>query len=159
MERISKHISYQEGIRSETARKNNINNTPGTEQLKAMKLVAEKVFEPLREHLREPILVTSFFRSWGVNSHKDVKGSKTSSHLKGEAMDIMAPANAGYNNADMFAHILKNLDYDQLIWEYGTDQNPAWVHVSYRETGNRKQVLKAVNQNGKTTYAVWSGLQ
>lgn len=115
-----------------------------------MRLLADRVFEPLREYMREPIYISSFFRSKEVNC--SVGGATASQHMAGEAMDIHAVDSSPYNNADLFYYIKDHIEFDQLIWEFGTDRNPDWVHVSYSASGNRKQVLKAVKRNGKTVY-------
>ncbi|MCC8146444.1 MAG: D-Ala-D-Ala carboxypeptidase family metallohydrolase [Bacteroidales bacterium] len=147
---ISEHISYKEAVYSNTALKHNLNNAPGENHIKAMELIAENVFEPARNYFMEPILITSFFRSPQVN--KAIGGSRTSSHLKGEAIDMKAPTNAGYTNADLFEYILEKLEFDQLIWECGNYYNPDWVHVGYKIRGNRKQILRCLKQNGKKIY-------
>ena len=140
MENISKHITVAEATKSQNAVRAGIDNTPNAEQLTAMKLVAEKCFEPLRVWYGKPIGISSFFRNSDVN--KLAKGSKTSQHVKGEAIDIDADLfNNGITNAEIFNYIKDNLEFDKLIWEYGTDKNPAWVHVSYSAKGNRKQIL------------------
>jgi zinc D-Ala-D-Ala carboxypeptidase len=146
MKRISDHISYSEAISSAAGRKYGLPNKPNEEQLKSMMLVACKVFEPLRKHFNEPIYILSFFRSPEVN--KKVGGSRTSQHMKGEAMDIQAKDG---NNAKLFNYIKDNLDFDQLIWEFGTSENPDWVHVSY-SIKNRKNVIRAKKVLGKTFY-------
>ena len=139
--KISKHISYKEGTHSNTATRRRMRNEPDEVQLKAMKLLSKEVFEPLRAHFDQPIRVNSFFRSAALN--KAIGGSRTSQHCSGEAIDI--DATNGVTNKQLFDYIKDNLDFDQLIWEFGTDKNPDWVHVSYTETrANRKQILKAV---------------
>lgn len=151
MERISTHITYSEAIKSDTAKRMQLRNTPTEEQLENMTLLANKVFEPLREYFREPVRISSFFRSQEVN--KSVGGSTTSQHTTGEAMDICAFASSGYTNADLFYYVLEKLVFDQLIWEFGTDRNPDWVHVSYSAKGkNRRKALKAIRVNGKVSY-------
>lgn len=149
-DKISKHISYEEATYSTTAKRLGIDNTPDDFQLASMVLVAEKVFEPLREHFCVPIGVTSFFRSEPLNTA--LRGSKTSSHMKGEAIDIDGDLYGTVNNADIFNYIADNLEFDQLIWEFGNDNQPAWVHVSYSCEGNRMQKLKAYKSNGRTAY-------
>lgn len=150
MKRISQHISYPEAIHSYTAKRLHIDNTPNRLQLAAMRNVANKVFEPLREFVGNPIKINSFFRSYKLN--KAIGGARNSQHMTGEAIDI--DDTYGYaTNAEMFHFIKNNLDFDQLIWEMGDDNNPDWIHVSYRLTGkNRHQILKAVRKNGKTRY-------
>ena len=135
MKRISKHISYKEAVGSNYAKQKGIKNKPNEEQVENMKLLAEEVFEPLREWVDAPIKVNSMFRSLELNTA--LKGSKTSSHMKGEAMDITSMG--GKSNLEMFHYIKDNLCFDQLIWEFGKE--PKWLHVSYNKDNNRKQVL------------------
>lgn len=141
MSQISAHISYAEATKSQAAVRAKIDNSPNESQLAAMKLVAEKCFEPLRKYHGKPIAITSFFRNEKVN--KLVGGSATSQHMKGEAMDIDADVfNNGITNKQIFDWLKANVEFDQLIWEYGNKQNPDWVHVSYRADGkNRNQIL------------------
>ena len=153
MKKISKHISYKEATHSNYAKQNNITNKPKAEDVKNMELLAEMVFEPLREWVDCPIRVNSMFRSEELNSA--LKGSHTSSHLKGQAIDIttMACDKEGCkSNLDMFHYIKDNLDFDQLIWEFGAE--PRWLHVSYKnEKDNRKQVLVTKKRG---VYYTWS---
>ena len=150
MKNISKHISYKEGIFSATAIRYGIDNTPNDCELKAMMVLAEKVFEPLREHFGVPIKINSFFRCKALN--KKVGGSPTSQHVKGEAVDL-DDTFGGVTNAEMFQYIVDNLDYDQIIWEFGNDKNPDWVHVSYVSPDkNRRIKLRAIRRNGRTSY-------
>lgn len=138
MKNISKYITYSEAVTSQTATRLGISNVPNNEQLVNMQLVAIRVFDVVREHFGVPLRVSSFFRNEATN--RAVKGSKTSQHVKGQAIDIQALK--GITNKQIFDYIKDNLDFDQLIWEFGTQQNPAWVHVSYvSKEKNRKQVL------------------
>lgn len=149
--RISENISYTEATKSRTAIKLGLDNRPNGVQFKNMQTVAEKVFEPIREYYGVPIAVTSFFRSKEVN--KEIGGSKTSQHCKGEAMDLDADVYGLIRNRDIFNYIKDNLEFDQLIWEFGDDRNPDWVHVSYSEGNNRGIMLRASrtkNMFGKT---------
>ena len=150
--KISEHISFKEGIKSHTATRLGIDNSPSELDLIRMQTVAEKVFEPLRKWVDGPIAINSFYRSPKLNSA--IGGSKSSQHCIGCALDL--DDNYGYKtNAEMFDYIKNNLDYDQMIWEFGTDENPNWVHVSYvSEDTNRRRLLKASKINGKTTYSV-----
>ena len=150
MSKISKHISYEEATYSTTANRRGIDNTPGDEELASMICAAERIFEPVREHFGVPIGVTSFYRSEALN--RAVGGSRTSSHIKGEAMDLDADLYGGLTNREIFDYIKCNLEFDQLIWEFGNDENPAWVHVSYSSMSNRGEVLKASKVNGRTVY-------
>jgi hypothetical protein len=148
---ISKHLSLAEVIRSETAKRKGISNMPTEEHLDNFKALAENVFEKIRAHFGVPIHISSGYRSKELN--KLIGGSSTSQHCFGEAIDIdMDGSASGVTNADIFNYIKDNLEYDQLIWEGGTDKNPDWVHVSYSKKKNRKQRLKAVIKNGKTSY-------
>ena len=150
--KISDHITYAEAIHSSTAKRKGIDNTPNPTQVETMKLTAEKIFEPLREWVGGPIKVNSFFRSTELNTA--IGGSKTSQHCKGQAIDI-DDVFGHKTNAEMFKWIKGNLNFDQMIWEFGTDTNPNWVHISYvSDEDNRNRCLKAYKQNGKTKYKV-----
>ena len=146
MKRISKHISYKEAVGSNYAKQKGIKNKPNEEQVENMKLLAEEVFEPLREWVGAPIKVNSMFRSLELNTA--LKGSKTSSHMKGEAMDITSMG--GKSNLEMFHYIKDNLCFDQLIWEFGKE--PKWLHVSYNKDNNRQQVLVTKKRGVYYTY-------
>ena len=147
---ISEHISYKEGIYSDTALRRGLDNTPNDEQLQCMEEIAENVFEPLREWVGGPIKVNSFFRGKPVNTA--IGGYRKSQHMKGQAMDIDDVF--GYKtNAEMYHYIKDSLDFDQLIWEFGDDENPDWIHVSYvSHRPNRKKLTVAFKKNGKTRY-------
>ena len=149
-EKISKHVSYKEGVRSRTADRRGLDNTPNESQLKCMKEIAEGLFEPLREWVGGPIKINSFFRGEPVNTA--IGGSKYSQHMKGQAIDI--DDTFGHKtNAEMYHYIKDNLDFDQLIWEFGDDKNPNWIHVSYvTHRENRKKLTIAKRVNGKTKY-------
>jgi len=150
--KISNHISYKEATASQTAVRKGIDNTPSEYQLQNMKLVAEKIFEPLREHFKRPIAINSFFRSQKLN--KAIGGATGSQHTQGRAIDIDDTL-GGVTNKQMFDWIKDNLDFDQLIWEFGNEKNPDWVHVSYvSENENRRRVLRALKKNGKTIYTI-----
>lgn len=156
MKDISKHITYNEAVYSDTAKRLGIKNTPNEEQLVNMKIVANFVFEPLYRHFNTKIGISSFYRSKALN--KAVNGSKSSQHIKGEAIDIDADIFGKITNKQIFDFIKDNLEFDQLIYEYGTDENPDWVHVSYTiDRPNRKQMLRTSKVNGKPkteTYSV-----
>ena len=147
---ISDHISYKEGTYSATGLRRGLDNTPNDEQLKCMEEVAENIFEPLREWVGGPIKVNSFFRGEPVNTA--IGGSKYSQHMKGQAMDL--DDTFGYKtNAEMYHYIKDNLDFDQLIWEFGDDENPNWIHISYvSHRTNRKKLTVALKKNGRTKY-------
>ena len=151
--KISDNITYAEAIHSQTAKRRGIDNTPTAKQVEVMKLTAEKIFEPLRKFVGGPIKVNSFFRSAELN--KAIGGSKTSHHCKGQAIDI-DDVFGHKTNAEMYNWVKENLNFDQMIWEFGTDMNPNWVHISYvSEEDNRNRCLKAYkDERGKTKYKV-----
>ena len=151
-DRISEHVSLKEAIKSNTATRLQIKNEPRELDLVRMIKIAEKVFEPLREWVGGPIKVNSFYRSPELNSA--IGGSKNSQHCIGCALDI--DDTFGHKtNAQMFDYIKNNLDFDQMIWEFGDDDNCDWVHVSYvSEDANRRRLLKATKINGKANYRI-----
>ena len=149
---ISEHISYKEGTYSATATRREIDNTPNNEQLHNMEIIAEKVFEPLREWVGGPIKINSFFRCPKLN--KAIGGSSKSQHCQGQAIDIDDTYGV-VANSEMYHYIKDNLDFDQLIWEFGDDDNPNWIHVSYiSEDSNRRRCLKAYKEQGRSKYMV-----
>ncbi len=149
---LSKHVSMKEGVYSITAKRLGLDNTPSDEHIANMELISEKIFEPLRCHVNGPIKINSFYR--GPKLNKAIGGSSKSQHCSGQAIDI--DDSYGYaSNADMYKYIKNNLNFDQMIWEFGTDNNPDWVHVSYvSESANRNRCLKAYRENGKTKYMI-----
>ena len=149
---ISEHISYKEGVYSITATRLGVENIPNDEQLNNMELLAEKVFEPLREWVSGPIKVNSFFR--GSELNRAIGGARKSQHMKGQAIDIDDTFGLA-TNAEMYHWIKENLDFDQLIWEFGDDDNPNWLHVSYvSKEDNRNRCLKAYKEQGRSKYMV-----
>lgn len=147
---LSKNLSLAEMIRSESAKRNGISNMPTEEHLSNMKKLAINVFQPIREHFNVPIHISSGYRSLALN--KAIKGSKTSQHVLGQAVDIDVDVSSnGINNKMIFEFIKNNIDFDQLINEF----NYSWVHVSYNPNGKqRKQILDATKSNGKTVYSI-----
>jgi hypothetical protein len=149
--KISTHLNLAEVTRSDSAKRHNIDNTPTAEHLENFKLLAEKVFEPIRLHFKTPIFISSGYRSKALNDL--IKGSASSQHCKGQAIDIdMDGSKGGVTNKMVFDFIKSRLDFDQLIAEFPENSNPAWVHVSYVKTGNRKQILVAKRISGATRY-------
>lgn len=144
MNNISEHITYNEAIRTS----HNVDNTPNETQLNAMKLVAVNCFEPMRQYYGKPMKINSFFRGPKVNQL--VGGSSTSQHPKGEAIDTTTGNKI--DNKAVFEWARHNIAFDQLIYEFGDESGPDWIHVSFSATSNRKQVLKAIKENGKTKY-------
>jgi zinc D-Ala-D-Ala carboxypeptidase len=149
MTQLTKNFSLSEMVKSETALRHGLNNTPGQAEIAALKLLAEKVLQPVRDHFAKGVKVNSGFRHPEVNAR--VGGSKTSDHCKGQAADIEIP---GVANGDLAEWIKNNLEYTQLILEFYTPGIPdsGWVHVSYNPANLKKQVLTATRQNGKTVY-------
>lgn len=149
--KISEHLDLSELIRSDSAKRNGISNMPTEEHIANFKILAEKVFEPIRNNFRCPIHISSGYRSKDLNIF--IGGSLSSQHCKGEAIDIdMDGSPNGVTNKMVYDYIKDNLQFDQLIWEFGNDSNPDWVHVSYNKNKNRAQKLKATKSNGKTIY-------
>jgi len=147
---LSKNLALAEVTRSETAKRRGISNMPTPEHIENFKKLAENIFQPIRDHFGVPIRISSGYRSAALN--KAVGGSSSSQHCKGEAIDIDMDGTA-ITNKQIFDFIKANLNFDQLIWEFGTDANPDWVHVSYNSDGaQRKQILKAVKAGGATKY-------
>jgi hypothetical protein len=156
---LSKNLALAEVTRSETAKRKGISNMPAPEHIENFKKLAENVFQPIRDHFGCPIHISSGYRSEALNkaiggAGKMVNGKyvPSSQHCTGEAIDIDMDGTS-ITNKQVFDYIKDNLNFDQLIWEFGTDANPDWVHVSYESTGKqRKQILKAVKKGSATTY-------
>ena len=152
MERISEHISYKEAIKSNTAMRLDIDNTPDPYEITNMHGLAANIFEPLREWVDGPIKISSFFRCTDLN--RAIGGSNRSQHCQGRAIDI-DDTYGRKTNAEMYAYIKDNLDFDQIIWEFGNDVNPDWVHISYVSANeNRGRCLKARRVRGKAVYSI-----
>lgn len=149
-ENISTHITYEEATRTNTGLK----NIPNDIQLGKMKLIADKVFEPLRNHFNKPIGISSFFRSKEVNYK--IGGVKTSQHLLGEAIDIISINDL--TNIEMGLWVFNNLKYDQLIFENIKDEDCGWIHISYTSTGNRQQTLVMIKSKNKSMYFPYKSL-
>jgi len=156
---ISANLTLKEVSKSLTATRRGIDNEPQGEHLTNLIKLANNVFQPIREHFGKPIFVSSGYRSKDLNkaiggAHKIIKGEyvATSQHCKGEALDLDNDGRGYPSNADIFWYIYDHLEFDQLIFEFGSMENPSWVHVSYKSEGNRKQVLRASKSNGRTIY-------
>ena len=139
-------------LKSRTATRLGLSNSPNEEHVKNMQALAENIFQPLRDYFGVPIHISSGYRSEALN--KAIGGSKSSQHCKGEAMDIDRDGYSQPDNAQIFEYIKNNLDFDQMIWEFGTQKNPEWVHVSHKRDGkNRAELLVAYKTSyGKTKY-------
>ena len=145
--KISKHLTLAELIRSESAKRLGISNMPTDEHIENLKQLAENIFEPIREHFNHPIYISSGYRSKALNSA--IGGSMNSQHSRGMAIDIDMDGTIIKNSA-IFEYA-KSLPFDQLIWEFGTKDNPDWVHISYSPL-HRRQILYAKKEYGKTIY-------
>lgn len=147
---ISEHITYEEATKTQTATRLGLMNDPDETTIISMRAVALAIFEPLRKHVDKPIHVSSFYRCHELNAA--IGGVPSSQHCTGEAMDLDADTFGGLTNRDIFNYIRDNLKFDQLIWEFGDDNQPAWVHVSYSRIKNRNNVLRATKVAGNTRY-------
>ena len=149
--KLSENLSLKEVVKSNTAIRRGIDNTPNKEQLKNLELIADNIFQPLRDELGV-IYVSSGFRCKDLNIA--LGGSRSSQHCKGEALDLDNDGkNGAASNTEIFNYIKNNLVFDQLIWEFGDNKKPNWVHVSYtNKEPNRMQILKAYKKDGKTKY-------
>ena len=149
---LSYHLTLEEATKSATAIRKGIFNLPVDEHLAALVNAANKVFEPIRNYFNVPIGISSGYRSDALN--EAIGGSKRSQHSKGEALDIDADIYGGITNKQIFDFVKDNLEFDQLIWEFGTDNEPNWVHVSIKHFGEqRKQILRASRVGGKVHYS------
>ena len=151
--KLSKNLSLSECTKSNTANRLGINNTPDDEWIvENLKGIAEEVFQPIRNAFKCPIYVSSGYRSEELN--RAIGGSIRSQHVQGRALDLDADVFGGCTNGEIFQYILNNLTFDQLIWEFGDQDNPDWVHVSYVRDGvNRGRCLKACrDEKGKVYY-------
>jgi len=150
---IGKYLTLEECCKSATAIRLGIDNKPNQQQIIALQALASNVYDKCCQHFLLKIPVTSGFRSKALNDA--ISGSSGSSqHMRGEAFDLdLDGTTNGVTNAQLFNYIKQHLDFDQLIWEFGTDSNPDWVHVSYDVAGkNRKNVFKGFRANGKVHY-------
>ena len=146
---LTANFSLTEMVKSETALRHGMENTPGEAEIAALRLLCEKVLQPVRDHYGVGVKVNSGYRSPDVNSK--VGGSRTSDHCKGMAADLEIP---GVANADLAQWVKDNLEFTQLILEFYTPGIPdsGWVHVSYDPDNLKKQVMTATKKDGKTVY-------
>jgi hypothetical protein len=154
---LSKNLKLDEVVKSTTAKRLGINNEPDEWTTENLRQVAINIFQPLRDSFGCPIYVSSGYRSADLNTA--IGGSSRSQHVEGRALDLDADVYGSCTNSQIFNWIKDNLEFDQLIWEFGDQDNPDWVHVSYVYDGiNRKRCLKACrDDNGKTYYEVIFG--
>jgi hypothetical protein len=145
---LSKHVTKQEFELSPTAIRLGIDNQMNEEQTTKAILLCVNVFEPIRAKVGHPIKINSGFRSAKLN--KKIGGSTTSQHCKGEAMDL------DLHDKDIFEWIIKNITFDQLIWEGGNQHSADWFHISYKKDGNRNEVLRMIKKQGQTLYVPYT---
>ena len=150
MKKLSENFTLEEMIVSPTAARMGIDNTPTPIVITNLRNLVKTILQPAREFLGIAIFVTSGFRCKMLNIA--IGGSRTSQHMKGEAADLQCA-----DNAALFRFIYENCKFDQLIWEFGDDDQPLWVHVSRCFAGNRQQVLRARTVSGKTVYEKFNG--
>jgi zinc D-Ala-D-Ala carboxypeptidase len=144
--KLSEKFSLADVTRSDTATRRGFD-----EQFKPEQRVidnAKEVCVNILDKIPQAFFISSFYRCKRLN--RAIGGSATSDHMEGCAVDIDSQNNI--NNRIIFDFIRMNCKFDQLIYEFGNEFNPDWVHVSYRKTGNRNQILKAIKQNGNTKY-------
>ena len=147
---LSKNFSLQELIKSQTAERKGIDNTPSPEHQENLKLLCTSILQPIRDHFSRVVSVSSGYHSPELCT---AIGSKiTSQHARGEAADFEI---FGLSNKTLADYIDSELHYDQLILEYWkeSDPNSGWVHCSFSQGKNRRQYLKAYkDENNKTRY-------
>lgn len=144
-DKLSQHFSYDEMTRSQTAKRNDINNTPNLKQIDNLIDLCENILEPIRGHFKKPVTITSGFRCIELN--KKIGSTDKSQHTKGQAVDFVV--NGDITVADVWKWIIESdLDFDQVIYEFGR-----WIHVSFKKNGkNRHKCSVARRVNGKTRY-------
>lgn len=147
--KLSQNLTLAEAVKSNTAKRRHIDNTPNEETIDNLKVTADKIFQPIRDHFKKPIYVSSMYRCEQLNGV--VGGSKFSKHITGEAIDIDNDGTS-VSNKDIFNFIKDNLKFDVLIWEFGID-SPNWIHCSYVERLNRGQVYINSTEDGLQLYS------
>jgi len=146
---LSKNFWLSELIKSSTAERKGIDNTPTTEHLVNLTVITQQILQPVREHFGV-ITVNSGYRGPKLNTA--IGGSKSSQHMNGEAVDF---EQLGTPNPTVAKWITENLVWDQIILEFYKkgEPNSGWIHCSYKKNGqNRKKITTALVQNGKTAY-------
>jgi len=148
--KLSKNFTLKEFTKSQTAERRGIDNTPNDEHLENAEFLFGNVVQKVRDNFG-PTTINSGYR--GPELNEAVGGSKKSQHCHGQAADIEVP---GVSNYEVAKWITDNCDFDQVILEFYTPGIPdsGWVHVSYKQEGNRKSILTAMKENGKTVYKV-----
>ncbi|MAO23073.1 MAG: peptidase M15 [Phycisphaerae bacterium] len=151
--KLSRNLTLKEVVKSNTATRLGIDNNPDDWGIENLRAIAENIFQPIRDHFGVPIGVSSGYR--GKDLNKAIGGSKYSQHMTGEALDLDADMYGKITNADIFKFVKNNLHWDQMIWEFGDDEEPNWVHISYKPSGgNRKQIKRAYRDSKGVHYKV-----
>ena len=153
--KLSKNLSLSEVTKSNTAMRRGIDNSPTETHIENLKYIAEKVFQPIRNHFGVPIYISSGYRSQALN--EVIGGSPRSFHSHGMALDLDQDGrNRGVSNADVFFYIKECLPFTELIWEFGDENNPNWVHVAIAEGREDEKKIKIAEKiNNKTQYKIW----
>lgn len=146
---LSRSFHLSEFVKSDTALRLGLDNTPGPREIEALRLLCVHVLQPVRDYFARPVIMSSGYRGPALN--RAVRGSPTSQHCKGEAGDFEIP---GLSNYEVARWMERNLNYDQLILEFYTrgQPNSGWIHASYRAGRLRNQELTAVSTGGKVVY-------
>jgi len=145
MSNLTAHFTLAEFTRSESAKRHGVSNEPTPEHLQNIIALCVNVLEPLRARFG-PINISSGYRSKTLN--RWIGGQLKSQHLVGEAADLDMDGFSTVSNKEIFDYIKDNLTFDQLLNEF----NYSWIHVSYSKITNRKQVLNAIKDKGRTVY-------
>ena len=147
---LSNSFTLNELIKSQEATRLSINNVPNEEQIQNLKILCEKILQPLRDYYGLPVSISSGYRS--VALCEAIGSSAKSQHTKGQAADFEI---FGVANKDISDFIVKNFEYDQCILEFWNENEPnsGWVHCSFSSKYNRRQYLKAQKVNGKIVYS------
>ena len=146
--RLSKNFALSEMVKSATAERLGVDNSPSDIHLVNLTHLAIHILQPVRDQFGV-ITINSGYRSPSLNAN--VCGSKTSQHCNGQAADFESFSTP---NPDLAKWIANNLEFDQLILEFydGVNPNSGWVHCSYNLMGNRKKILTALKTGGKVVY-------
>lgn len=143
-DKLSRYLTYEQVIYSATALKHGIDNQPTESHMKNLRYLGLNIYDPLFDHFGDKLIITSVYRSASLN--KFVEGSESSQHLRGQAIDLKV--SSPFSTRELFKYIVENLDFDQVIWEFGTNEAPRWVHVSIKEIGNRYKKTQAISGKG-----------
>jgi hypothetical protein len=167
--KLSKNFSLSELTKSSSATRWGFNEqfNPPDDVIKNLMLLCNKVLQPIRDTLKAPIIITSGYRCPRLNAkiggaYTVINGKpiQTSQHVYGQAADINFIKDGVEKNGSII-YAIKELvadsafEFDQCILEFGTDDNPSWIHISYAEGKNRMQVLRAYKSGKKTLYKPW----